>query len=175
MFGFHPCFWQRAPKTLKISQVKSCLYSHNKPLSTIWVYVNELIFGKHLRMGCTCQGNQPCDENFEFLSQPANLQRQERVGGWINHQWLMIALIMSVWWNLHKGPSKCNSEKVWVGAHRDLSREWFTRRGCGRSKSLFPYLAYASLLSGCSWVVSIYNKSLIYLAKVSLNSESHCS
>lgn len=36
-FGLYPCFWQRAPKTLRIShmikEIKLSFVIHNKPLS----------------------------------------------------------------------------------------------------------------------------------------------
>lgn len=55
VLGLHPCYSHGATKTLGISYLRRA--------TSIFSYVNEVTFGKplsHLRMGASCQGNQPC-------------------------------------------------------------------------------------------------------------------
>ena len=50
IFGLHPCFWHRAPKTLEISQMIGD--------ESVFRCVSGMPFGKHLRMGVDCRQSQ---------------------------------------------------------------------------------------------------------------------
>ena len=76
IFGLHPSFWHRAPKTWN--------FLCDESYKGVFCYVIGLTLEPHLRMGAGCQENQPCDQKTEtFL--PA-LDLQERDWGWrLNH------------------------------------------------------------------------------------------
>lgn len=66
-------------------------YSGQAPFSHCWVYVNEVAFGKLLKMGAGCQQNQPWLGCWNVQSQPsAHFWGGERAEGWVSCQWPVI-------------------------------------------------------------------------------------
>ena len=53
IFGLHPSFWHRAPKTWN--------FLCDESYKGVFCYVIGLTLEPHLRMGAGCQENQPCD------------------------------------------------------------------------------------------------------------------
>lgn len=120
----------------------------NKHLLT-WVI--EVTSGKPLRMGAGCHWNQPRDKKVGTYS-PTPQPLGKREG-------LEVKLIPKVQW--FKQPWLCNEACIKKSLKYKL-RELPGWRTCKSVAHPFPYtLPCAFLSSGCSWVVSSYNKPVI--------------
>ena len=97
------------------NSVFSCWQQAN--FNHVWVYVNEVNFGKSQWMGAGCQGNQL---HVPFIPTPTQPSREGRgAGPWIQLSVFKDLINQATYCGLHKSP--------WTAGFREQS--WWTRGG----------------------------------------------
>ena len=114
------------------------------PFNHTWVYVNVATFGKHLRMRAGCQGNQLGIESWNFQSHSLTSVTSDQ---WFSQSCRCNEASI-------KTQKDRGSESLQVGEHVEMRGEWCAWRRHGSSCPVSHTLPYASLSSGCSWVMS---------------------
>lgn len=144
------------------------------PFKPTWVYVNQLTFAKHRRMGTGCQRSQPCDWRWNF-SAPACWPRGRGHSVMRLNQLLMADDVINQVYvtKPHKAPEGWGLERFWVGEYLEVWGE------CSLRESMAP---------PCTFHI-LYPTHLVHLAvselypfiisnliiKMILNSVSHSS
>ena len=101
----------------------SCI-SQQTPFYHIWVCVNELVFGKHLRMGTSCQENQPWRGDWRFQSLPWFLGRREalEVDSVTSSQWCNQSCLSN------EAPRKTQKEEPWRASRMEEENTFLCAR-----------------------------------------------
>lgn len=126
-------------------------------------YANEVTPGKHLRMAAGCQRGQPCDSRVRtFRPTPVTSREGRGTRGWVNWQWPMIWLIMTMLWSLHKNPRGQGFQRASKSVNTWKSGKSGTPGQGMEAPQPFPHtLPYASLPSGCFWVIFFHNTLVV--------------
>ena len=121
-------------------------------------------FGKHLRIGASCQGNQSCNyriARLEFSVPPPDFWGEGRAGGWIYLWWPMTEPILA-------NEASINTPKSWIPRAPRLVNQYTSTIHCAgyqtlrRQRSSFvPDLTLWISSSGCWFLFNILCNKLI--------------
>lgn len=121
-------------------------------------------FGKHLRTGASCQGNQSCNyriARLEFSVPPPDFWGEGRAGGWIYLRWPMTEPILPK-------EASINTPKSWIPRAPRLVNQYTSTIHCAgyqtlrRQRSSFvPDLTLWISSSGCWFLFNILCNKLV--------------
>ena len=160
-------YWHRAPKNpfnfLSDRSKDDLWYPSQNSLNYTWVYANKMTFDKYLRVGVGCQGTNPMTGGWTFSHRLPTFRERKVTGdsSITNGQWFNQSCHIRQW-TLYKKKKKkdLRSEGFQVGRNAEMSESGMPKEGV-EAACLFPHVfIYASLPSGCSWVLSFYNTSV---------------